>query len=203
MIPRTCAVVLAAGRSRRMGDGIQKLLLPLGGTTMIGRVVDALLDTRVDRVIVVAGPDGQVADALKGRRVTLVTNVKPEADMLSSVRCGLEALSQNCEAVLVALGDQPGVTPYLVDEMLRTFARCERGVLVPTYEGRRGHPLLFSTRYREEVLTRYDGEGLRGLLRSHPDDVFEMPATHPAVVEDVDRRADYWREVTRAEPGMT
>jgi molybdenum cofactor cytidylyltransferase len=186
-----------------MGEGVQKLLLPLGDTTLIGRVVDALLGSSVAAVIVVAGPDGRVADALRGRRVTLVRNLTPDADMLSSVRCGLKALPRDCGSVLVALGDQPGVTPQLIDAMLRTFAGCGRGILVPTHEGRRGHPVLFSTRYREEVLTQYDGEGLRGLLRSHPDDVCEMPAAQRAVVEDVDGPADYRREVTRAEPGTT
>jgi molybdenum cofactor cytidylyltransferase len=180
-----------------MGEGVQKLLLPLGGTTMVGRIVDALLGSRVERVIVVAGPDGEVADAVRDRGAVVVRNGKSEADMLSSVRCGLEALPQKCDAVLVALGDQPGVTPSLVDEMLRAFAGCGRGILVPTHDGRRGHPLLFSTLYREEVLTRYDNVGLRGLLRSHPDDVFEMPTAQRAVVEDVDQPADYRREVTR------
>jgi molybdenum cofactor cytidylyltransferase len=145
----------------------------------------------------VAGPDGKVADAITDPQATVVRNLKPEADMLSSVRCGLQALPHDCDAVLVALGDQPGVTPHVIDEMLRTFAGCRRGILVPTHEGRRGHPLLFSTRYRDEVLTRYDGEGLRGMLRTHPEDVFEMPAAERAVVEDVDLLADYQREVAR------
>jgi molybdenum cofactor cytidylyltransferase len=196
-VTKACAIVLAAGRSRRMGAGIQKLLLPFGDTTMVGWVVDALLGSGVERVIVVAGPDGRVADAIADRRATVVKNAEPEADMLSSVRCGLGALPQDCDAVLVALGDQPGVTSQLVDDMLRTFTGCGRGILVPTHGGRRGHPLLFSTRYRDEVLNRHDGEGLRGLLRSHPEDVFELPAAERAVVEDVDHPADYRRELTR------
>jgi molybdenum cofactor cytidylyltransferase len=198
---RTCAVVLAAGRSRRMGGGVQKLLLPLGGTTVVGRVVDALLRSAVDEVIVVSGPDGAVADALSHLPIRIVRNLGAGAEMLSSARCGLRALPNECEAVLLALGDQPGLTPQLVDEMLRAFAACGRGILVPTYEGRRGHPLLFSTSYRDEVLARYDGEGLRGLLRAHPDDVLEMPVAQPAVVEDLDRPDDYRRELMRAGSG--
>jgi molybdenum cofactor cytidylyltransferase len=198
MTPQTtCAVVLAAGRSRRMGEGVQKLLLPLGGTTVIGRVVDALLDSDVEQVIVVAGPDGPLAGALAGRPVTVVRNPDPDADMLSSVRCGLRALPQHCDAVLVALGDQPGLTSVLVNEMLRAFPACGRGILLPTHGGRRGHPLLFSTRYRAEVLTRYEGEGLRGLLRVHPQDVFEMHTPRRAVLDDVDDPADYRRELGR------
>jgi molybdenum cofactor cytidylyltransferase len=189
----TCAVVLAAGRSRRMGKGVQKLLLPLGGTTVVGRVVDELLRSELGRVIVVAGPDGRIAQALDGRPVTLVTNPDPEADMLDSVRCGLRALPAECDAVLVALGDQPGLTSGLVNEMLRAYAACGRGILVPVHAGRRGHPLLFSTRYRDEVLTRFDGEGLRALPKAHPEDVLELPVAGAAILEDVDDPGDYLR----------
>jgi molybdenum cofactor cytidylyltransferase len=193
--PRTWAVVPGAGHSRRMGAGVQKLLLPLGGTTVIGRVADALLGSDVAGAIVVTGTDGRVAEALSGKRVTVVTNPDTDADMLSSVRCGLRALPHDCDAILVALGDQPGLTPQLVNAVLRAFRACGRGILVPTHRGRRGHPIVFSARYRQEVLTGYDGEGLRGLLRAHPDDVSEMPAGTATVLHDVDRPEDYAREV--------
>ena len=194
---RACAIILAAGRSRRMGGGVQKLLLPLAGTTLVGRVADALLDSEVDHVAAVVGPDRRVADALAGRPVTLVTSDDPEADMLASVRCGLRALPGDCDAVLVALGDQPAISSDLVNQMLRAFREGPAGIVVPIYEGRRGHPLLFSPRYRNEVLTGYDGKGLRGLLQSHPEDVLEMPTAQRWVVEDVDEPEDYRREVMR------
>jgi molybdenum cofactor cytidylyltransferase len=196
---KTCGVVLAAGRSRRMGPGVQKLLLPLGAGTVIGRVTDELLASRLDRVIAVTGPDGRVAAALTGRDVLVVTNADPEADMLASVRCGLRAVPQACEAVLVALGDQPGIRRDLVNEMLDAFATCGRGIVVPVHEDRRGHPLIFSIHYRDEVLTRYDGEGLQGLVKAHADDVFEMLTTLCAVLEDVDHPDDYRRETARTE----
>ena len=196
-LPRTCAIVLAAGQSRRMGPGVQKLLLPLAGTTVLGRVVDALLGSAVGKVLVVTGPDPRIADAVDGRAVAVVTNTAPNADMLSSVRCGLRALPDDCEAVLVTPGDQPGLASQLVNEMLGTFGACGRGLLVPMHDGRRGHPLLFSVRYVDEVLSRYDGEGLRGLPRAHPEDLFEMTASTPAVLHDVDRPEDYERELKR------
>ncbi len=104
-----CAMVLAAGRSRRMGA--QKLLLSLGGRPVIARIVDEVLRGPVDRVFVIVGPDGaRIAEALAGRRVDYVINPDPEAEMLSSVRCGLRAMPEDCDAVLMVLGDQPGVT---------------------------------------------------------------------------------------------
>ena len=195
-----CAIVLAAGRSRRMGT--QKLLLPFAGTTVIGHVVDELLAASVEEVHVVAGlRAGRIAAELAGRRVHLVTNPDPEAGMLSSVRCGLRALPPECTAALVALGDQPSITSATVDDMVRAFAAADRGILVPVHSGRRGHPLMFAAAYRDEVLTRFDDVGLRGLLRAHPDDVLEWPANSPAVLSDMDRPADYQRELDGTAPG--
>jgi molybdenum cofactor cytidylyltransferase len=191
-----CAIVLAAGRSRRMGT--QKLLLPLAGTTVIGHVVDQLLASVLDDIYVVTGHQAdRVGAELAGRRVHVVVNADYEAGMLSSVRCGLRALPRACEGVLVALGDQPSITSALVNEMVRAFAAGESGIVVPVHEGRRGHPLLFSVRFADEVLTRHGDVGLRGLLRAHPDDVLELPGGSEAVLSDMDYPDDYRREADR------
>jgi molybdenum cofactor cytidylyltransferase len=190
-----CAIVLAAGQSLRMGT--QKLLLPFAGTTLIGRIVDELARSAVDAVYVVVGPRADsITRELKDRDVRVVANPIDDGEMLSSVRCGLEALPPQCDAVLVALGDQPSLTTALVDEMIRSYAKTERGILVPVYGGRRGHPLLFSAHYRNEILTQYDNVGLRGLLQAHNDDVAELPASD-AVLTDVDSPKDYRRAIVR------
>jgi molybdenum cofactor cytidylyltransferase len=190
------AIVLAAGRSRRMG--VQKLLLPVGGKPMVAHVVDAVLAGPVDGAIVVVGQEGQtVADAVAGRRVRFVTNPDADGEMLGSVRCGLRALPQEIEAALIATGDQPGITSDLVIALVRAFRASGRGIVVPVHGGRRGHPLLVAARYRAEILTRYDGTGLRGLLRAHPEDVLEVEVSARSVLEDVDCPADYERAVAR------
>jgi molybdenum cofactor cytidylyltransferase len=117
--------------------------------------------------------------------------------MLSSVRCGLRALPPDCEAVLIALGDQPSITADLVARIVHAFYASGRGIIVPVHGGKRGHPLLFSARYSQEVLTRYDDLGLRGLLRAHPEDVFELPADSASVLSDMDYPEDYQREQDR------
>ena len=189
-----CAIVLAAGESRRMG--VPKLLLPFGKTTVIGHVVDQLLESVIDKVYVVAGCEAhRIAEELSGRPVAVVINPDYQAGMLSSVRCGLRALPRSCEVILVALGDQPAVTSTLVDRLVRAFTTTDKGILVPLHAGRRGHPVLFSERYRSEVLTRYDDVGLRGLLQAHADDVFELGVSTPAVLSDMDRPDDYRREL--------
>ena len=117
--------------------------------------------------------------------------------MLSSVRCGLRELPAGCNAVLVALGDQPSITTHLVDNLIHTYETVEEsdgGIAVPTCQGRRGHPILFAERYRSAVLARYDGVGLRGLLRDFPEDVHELPVAEASVLSDMDDPAAYERE---------
>lgn len=196
-----CAIVLAAGRSERMGP--QKLLLPLGEKPVIARVVDELIASPLQQIIVVVGRDGErIQNALAGRAVTFLSNADPEGDMLSSVRCGLRVLPASCEGVLVVLGDQPGITSQSVGELIRAFhapspesRTPNKSIILPTHAGRRGHPLLFAARYREEILTRYDGIGLHGLLAAHPEAVAELEAGTAATLEDMDTPEDYQRQL--------
>jgi molybdenum cofactor cytidylyltransferase len=192
------AVVLAAGLSSRMGS--QKVVLPYGGSTVVGHIADELLAGAVDGVLVVVGHEAErVREALGARRVAVVENPDYRAGMLSSVRCGLRALPDGCEAVLLALGDQPAVTSELVDTMIRSHAATGKGIVVPVCGERRGHPVLFSIRYRDEVLSRFDDVGLRGLLRTHPGDVFELNTPNSAILSDMDRPEDYDRALARLE----
>ncbi len=190
------AMVLAAGRSRRMG--VQKLLLPYRGQPLIAHVVDELLGSPVDHVIVVIGKGGRpIVETLADRPVRTVTNTNPDGEMLHSVRCGLSAVPDEADAAMVVLGDQPGLTSDIVARLVRSFQATPRGIVVPTHEGRRGHPLLFTMRYRREILTSHEGRGLRGLLETHPHDVHELEFATVGVLEDIDRPQDYARAIGR------
>jgi len=176
----------------------QKLLLPVGGQPVIARVADQVLAGPVDRVFVVIRPEeGPIIGALAGRGVTFVTNPDTAGEMLSSVRCGLAAMPEQCVAVLVVLGDQPDVTARVVGRMVEAFRESGRGIVVPTYRGRRGHPLLVAMKYREEILTGFDDVGLRGLLQAHPDEVREVDVGTPGILEDLDLPEDYRRAAAR------
>ena len=174
--------------------GSQKVLLPWGGGTVISHIVGQVLGGPVDRVFVVAGRDApRVAEALADQPAKIVTNPDPDADMLSSVRCGLRALPPECRAVLVALGDQPTITADLVKRVVEAFRTSARGIVVPVYAGRPGHPLLLAAHYAAEVLTHYDGVGLCGLQQAHPEDVCEVDVADSSVLADMDRPEDYRR----------
>jgi len=178
--------------------GTQKLLLPFRGKPLIAQVVDELLRSPVDQVVVVIGREGKpILEAIAGRRVHAVTNTHAEDEMLHSVRCGLIAMPEESAAAIVALGDQPSITADVVAALVRSFHATGRGIVVPTYKGKRGHPLLLAMHYRDEILTRHEGRGLRGLLEAHPRDVFELEVATAGVLEDIDLPEDYQRAIGR------
>jgi molybdenum cofactor cytidylyltransferase len=195
-----CAILPSAGQSRRMG--VHKQLLPLAGTTVIGHIVDQLLRSKVDEVHVVVGHEAdQIRRALSGRPVRIAVNPDYEqTDMLASIRCGLRTLPEACRAILVALGDQPAITPELIDAMIDSFSTCGKGIVVPVYNGKRGHPLLLDVRYRREILTGCDQVGLRGLLRAHAEDIFSLAVADARALGDMDYPQDYRRELARMAP---
>jgi molybdenum cofactor cytidylyltransferase len=134
-----------------------------------------------------------MAEALGERSVQWIVNPDTHGDMLSSIRCGLRALPADWAGVMVVLADQPGITTATLDALLRAFRSSDLGIAVPTFQGRRGHPLVFDRRHVAEILDRFDGVGLRGLLQAHAADVLEVELSADAVLEDMDDPADYQR----------
>jgi molybdenum cofactor cytidylyltransferase len=194
------AIILAAGRSRRMGT--QKLLLPFAAQTVIAHIVDQVLAAPVRRaIIVVSSGADDVRAAVSQKSINLVENPNPDGEMLSSVRVGLRAIGADASAALIVLGDQPSLRADLISKIVGGFESSARGIVAPVYNGRRGHPLLIARRYFDEILTRYDAVGLRRLLAAHPDDVHDIPIEDPGVVADMDYPEDYQREVANHRGG--
>jgi molybdenum cofactor cytidylyltransferase len=192
----TGAILLAAGASQRMGT--QKLLLPWAGHTVIGHIVDQLLHSQIDRIVVVTGHDpAALHQVLDGQPIDWMDNPDYSQGMITSVRCGIQTLPAHCDTILVALGDQPRLTTALIDELIKTFHQSDKGILLPCYAGRRGHPLLFARQYAQEIFTQYDDTGLRGLLHAHPEAVYEHNVSDASVLSDMDYPEDYQRELEK------
>jgi molybdenum cofactor cytidylyltransferase len=188
------AIILAAGQSRRMGT--QKLALPIEDKPLLAHVFDEVSRSRVDEVVVVVS---SATDAL-ARQVlpptaTIVINPDLESEMLASIRCGVKALPENCEAALIAIGDQPGINGKLIDAIIAAYQESRCGIVVPSHSGKRGHPTLIAAKYFPEILTYYEGAGLHALLAAHPADIQEVEIRDPSILEDIDRPADYQRAI--------
>jgi molybdenum cofactor cytidylyltransferase len=190
------AVVLAGGESRRMGT--QKLLLPFGETTVIEAVVRTALDSEADGTLVVLGADREkVGRALRSYPLTFAVNKEYRLGMLSSIQAGFKALPADAEAAVVMLGDQPAIPPEVIDDLVCSYRENRRGIIIPVYAGRRGHPVLIDAKYRDEVLGLDPEVGLRQLIQAHPEDVLEVGVSSPAVLKDIDRPEDYREEASR------
>ena len=190
------AVILAAGVSRRMGT--QKLLLPFGDATVIESVVLTALASRVDRVLAVLGADRDaVRQKLEPFGIDFVINENFVKGMLSSVQAGFAALPPAAEAAVVMLSDQPFLPAGVVDAVVEAFRRSGKGIVVPAFQGRRGHPVLIGLKYRDEVLALDPTDGLRRLMRAHPDDIFEAAVEDANILRDMDVPEDYANELKR------
>ncbi|MBN2591400.1 MAG: nucleotidyltransferase family protein [Sedimentisphaerales bacterium] len=193
-----CGIILAAGFSSRMGS--QKLLLPFGKTTVISHITNQLINSKVTKTYVVVGHQAeQVTEELSDKPVIIINNPEYKTGMLSSVRAGIRDLPQDCKQILIALGDHPSITTSFINELIQIFSQTDKKIIVPKYGDKRGHPILFSSIFSDEILTNYDDIGLRGLLRTHDSDIYEMNVSDCSVVSDMDYPEDYQREINRFE----
>ena len=191
------AILLAAGRSQRMGR--QKVLLPYGGVTVIEHIVDVVKRGGTDEIIVVTGHDAERAAPVLGLLpVQIVHNAAYDEGMLSSVRQGIRAAAPETMAYMIVLGDQPAIRPEVVAALITAFRErpeVSGPILVPTWKGCRGHPLLVHRRFREEMLHQHDDVGLRGLIAARANHVHDIPAPGSEILRDMDVPEDYAREI--------
>ena len=161
------AIVLAAGESLRMGA--PKMLLPWKGKTIIEQVVENVLSSEVSGAVIVLGSGSDGIRTVTSRYdVIHCYNEDYQNGMLSSVRCGFNALPGDCTAVIVMPGDQPMIEAGEINRVIAARMESGKGIVMPAYRGRRGHPLLLDSRYGEEVMTLPENEGLRALAARNP-----------------------------------
>jgi len=187
------SMVLAAGKSTRMGQ--QKLLMPFEGNSMVVTIVNKISRTNSNPAVVVTGHEKtSIEEELKGLNVQFAFNEKFEEGMLSSVQTGVAALDLDVAGFLVFLGDQPMVSEMVINRLIAVYQKTSKGLLVPTFHGKRGHPVLIDAKYREEIGTLPQETGLRKLFLNHPDDILEIEFDSDAVLKDIDTPGDYQRE---------
>ena len=190
------AVVLAAGLSRRMG--LAKLALPWGSTTVIGAVVEALKRGGASPVVVVTGGhQDKVQEALRGSGAVLAHNPRySDSEMLASLQYGLnDPTVALCQAVLVALGDQPQILPEVVGQVMQAYLAGQGSLIAPSYQMRRGHPWLIHRSLWPEILAMDSRqESLRDFLKRHADHIHYVLVDTPSIFKDLDTPEDYQAE---------
>ena len=186
------AMILAAGESKRMGK--PKLLLPFGEKTIIEAVIDNIIQSKVEKNLVVLGSGWEkIKEKIKHLPLKIIVNPYFTRGMLSSVQLGFQALPKNTQAVLVVLGDQPAVSSAIINEIVDAFKRTRKGIVLPVYKNNRGHPVLIDMKYRDEVGNLSPDIGLRALVYNHPEDILEVEVGTPIILRDIDDIEDYKR----------
>jgi molybdenum cofactor cytidylyltransferase len=192
------AVVLAAGLSRRMGQ--PKVLLPWANNrTILEHIIDQLIRARIDQVTVVTGHQSREVKALlKPLDVDVVYNQDYKTgEMLSSVQAGLNAMPPQVAAALIVLGDQPRIQPKTVYHIMNTYAETASDLIVPSFQMKRGHPLLIGRRYWGEILALRENSSLRDVMNAHSDAITYVNIDNDSILRDIDTPEDYrderWR----------
>jgi len=191
------AILLAAGESRRMGS--PKALLHYQGQTFIERICRAFLDAGVDELIVVLGARAEeIGRALPAHpAIHSVVNTRYFQGQLSSLMVGIGALSPNSEAAVVNLVDHPLITAKTIKALVSSFHDAPLPILIASYQGRRGHPVLFSSQVYGEILAAPLDQGAKVVVRKDPARVREIQLDDPGILADIDTPEEYARYVGR------
>jgi molybdenum cofactor cytidylyltransferase len=190
------AIILAAGESKRMGS--PKMLLPFMGITIIENVIANVSGSKVDNIMVVLGADrDSIVKLIRTKAVNYCYNENYKDGMLSSVMCGFRNIPIDHSAVLVFQGDQPLITPKAINSVIEVYLSSGKGIVIPVYESKRGHPILIDRKYRNEIQKLNPAEGLRSLALKYSDDVLEVNTDVAGILRDFDTYDEYKNEINK------
>ena len=184
-------ILLAAGLSTRMGE--PKQLLPFGNSTIVETIIDNMIGSKLDEVIVVIGHESErVNGRIRIKPVKVVFNPNYKQGMLTSAQCGVQALSECADAFALMLVDQPFITSDLINRVVDSYKDSDKEITLPSHNYRRGHPAIFNRRYASHILS-LDAEsgGIRSLFKKNANFIHYVIVDTDRVLKDIDYRKDY------------
>jgi len=193
MKDKICAIVLAAGMSRRMGT--PKMALPWKGSTVLGTVLDTLISAGIEKIIVVVGSARDLVEEIVSQnpaKIQIAFNPNYEnGEMIDSIKVGLAAVDSDVEAVLIVLGDQPQMESTTVTGLIEVFQHRWSECIVPSYQMRRGHPWLIKRSLWKELQECGPGYIMRDFLRKYNHIIHYLVVDTPTILQDLDTPEDY------------
>ncbi|MFC1928531.1 molybdenum cofactor cytidylyltransferase [Chloroflexota bacterium] len=184
------AILLAAGESKRMGQ--PKQLMPFGQSTIVEQAIDNLSNSAVSEIIVVLGHrTEEVMKAIATKPVKVAINPNYQQGMSTSIIAGLNLIDSRAQAVMLALGDQPFIDSQTINNLMEAFGTHNKGIAIPVYQGRWGHPIIFATRYKGELLRLKGDIGGREIIDLHPNDVLEVAVNCEGICVDINTTNSY------------
>ena len=192
-----CAVILAAGESKRMGKQ-NKLFLPIDGETLLVKLVKSICDTNISKILVVIGHEAEkIKLELNDLPVSFVYNPNFRKGMTTSIKSGVNEVSQNCDGLLICLADMPFINTSDINKLIHAYIqnriKGKRLIVVPVFQGKRGNPVLFSKEFRNDILVYKKESGCKGVIMKNSKSVMEIEMDNDNMLIDVDTLEDYQR----------
>jgi molybdenum cofactor cytidylyltransferase len=177
------AILLAAGQSKRM-NGENKLTKEIQGAPLIKHSVKSILASSIDELIVVLGHQKETIEKLidKNKKIKFVFNKDFESGIASSIKTGLNNLSEKTEAFFICLGDMPMVNPNIYNQLIKSINKRE--IIVPTYKGQQGNPVLFAKSMKEKIINISGDVGAKKILELNKDKILNLEINDQCVTKD-------------------
>jgi molybdenum cofactor cytidylyltransferase len=177
------AIILSAGASSRMGS--PKALIPYRGRTFLDHLLEVTCHPKLGPVLVVLGPHAeQIRSEVKLEAANVILNPDWEQGQLSSIQAALRHLAEGeeSEGIMLFLVDHPLISAMLVDQLIAEFYRSGQPIVLPTFRGKRGHPVIFAQRLYGELLAAPIEKGARAVVWAHAGEVLEVPTDEEGAV---------------------
>ena len=177
------AILLAAGQSKRM-NGENKLTKEIQGAPLIKHSVKSILASSIDELIVVLGHQKETIEKLinKNEKIKFVFNKDFESGIASSIKTGLNNLSEKTEAFFICLGDMPMVNPNIYNQLIKSINKRE--IIVPTYKSQQGNPVLFAKSMKEKIINISGDVGAKKILELNKDKILNLEINDQCVTKD-------------------
>ena len=184
------AILLAAGQSKRMG-GENKLTKEIEGIPLIKRSVKNIIASTVDELIIILGYQKEIIEKLidKNEKIKFVFNKNFESGMASSIKTGLNHLSEKTDAFFICLGDMPMVNKNIYNLLIKS--KNNKKIIVPAYKSERGNPVLFSKSMKKQIMTIEGDVGAKKILGSHKDKILNLEINNESITKDFNIRDDF------------
>ena len=184
------AILLAAGQSKRM-NGENKLTKEIQGIPLIKLSVKNILASSIDELIIVLGYQKWIIEKLidKNEKIKFVFNKDFESGMASSIKAGLNHLSNNTEAFFICLGDMPMVNQEVYNLLIRS--RNNKEIIVPTYKGQQGNPVLFFKSIKEKIMTIQGDVGAKKILELNKGKILNVEINNQSIKKDFNTKDDF------------
>ena len=184
------AILLAAGQSKRM-DGENKLAKKIQGVPLIKHSVKNILAASIDELIIVLGYQKEIIEKVidKNEKIKFVFNKDFESGMASSIKTGLNNLSEKTESFFICLGDMPMVGHDIYNQLIKS--KNNKEIIVPTYKGQQGNPVLFNKSMKEKIMNITDDVGAKKIFGSHKDKILNLEINNESITKGFNIRDDF------------